>query len=139
MKNMKTTLNMIGVAALTALLFLGCKKSETPASGDAGTPGEAPEPVSVEKKVTETAEAAKQVISETSTKAQELLTQAQKLVGEKKYEEAGALLQKLADFELTPEQQKLLQDLKAAMQKGMESEAVKQGTKALGNMLGGEK
>jgi outer membrane PBP1 activator LpoA protein len=135
---MKTLLNLIGVVGLAAMLSVGCKKSESPAP-DTGTTSPAPEPVPLEQKVTETAETAKQVISETSAKAQELLTQAQKLVGEKKYEEAGALLQKLADFELTPEQEKLLQDLKATIQKAMESEAVKQGTKAIGNMLGGEK
>ena len=84
------------------------------------------------------AQTAKQVIGDANTKAQELLTKAQALVGEKKFEEAGNLLQKLADYELTPEQQKMLDNLKAAIQKAMESGAVKEGTKAIGNMLGGE-
>ncbi|MCU0771467.1 MAG: hypothetical protein MUE94_06815 [Verrucomicrobia bacterium] len=137
---MKTLLNVIGVAGLAVLLGLGCKKAESPgADPGTGTPAESPEAASIEQTVTEKAEVAKQAISETSAKAQELLTQAQKLVGEKKYEEAGKLLQQLADFELTPEQQKLVDNLKATIQKAMQAEGVQQGAKAIGNLLGGEK
>lgn len=142
---MKPLLTLIGTAGLAVMLCAGCKKAESPTSDASDAPA-APEPKpeaismeQIEETVTETAETAKKMISDTSAKAQELLTQAQKLVGDQKYEEAGNVLQKLADFQLTPEQQKMLDDLKATLQKAMESEAVKQGTKALGNMLGGEK
>jgi len=95
--------------------------------------------VTIEETVTNAAETAKKVISDANVQAQELLTQAQKLVGEKKYEEALGLIQKLSDLKLTPEQLKLYDNLKATVQKAMESSAVQEGTKAIGNMLGGEK
>lgn len=137
---MKTVLNIIGMVGLAAFVCVGCQKSES-TSTETGTSVETVEveEVSIEETVTETAETAKKVISDANAKAQDLLTQAQSLVGEKKYEEAGTLLQKISDLELTPEQQKMLDDLTAAVQKAMESEAVKEGTKAIGNMLGGEK
>lgn len=138
------------MAGLAVLFCVGCQKSETPAPPtESGVPEQAvqkpsmqeepsmQEKPSIQETVTNTAEAAKKVVSDANAKAQEILTQAQNLVGEKKYEEAGSLLQKLGDFQLTPEQQKMLDDLKATIQKAMESDAVKQGTKAIGNMLQG--
>ncbi len=97
------------------------------------------EEVSIQETVTETADTAKQVVTDAAAQAQELLSKAQKLVAEKKYEEAGPLLQQLANFKLTPEQQKTFDSLKATLQKAMETQAVKEGTKAVGNLLGGEK
>jgi outer membrane PBP1 activator LpoA protein len=134
---MKSLTNIIGMAGLAAAFCVGCQQSDT-AEVDAMAPEETVEEVSIEETVTETAETAKQVISEANAKAQEILTQAQALVGEEKYEEAGNLLQKLADLELTPEQQKMLDNLKATIQKAMESGAVKEGAKAIGGMMGGE-
>lgn len=137
---MKTLMNMIGITGLAALVCVGCQQSDS-TSIDPGTSEEVVEveTATIEETVTETAETAKKAISEANAKAQELLTQAQNLVSDKKYEEASSLFQKLSDFELTPEQQKMLDELKAVVQKAMESEAVKEGTKAIGNMLGGEK
>jgi vacuolar-type H+-ATPase subunit H len=136
---MKTTpINIIGTASLAVLVCLGCQQSET-TEVDTSPTGEVVEEVTLEETVTETAETAKQVIGDANAKAQEILTQAQNLVGEKKYEEAASLLQKLSEFELTPDQQKMLDDLTTAIQKAMESDAVKEGTKALGNVLGGDK
>lgn len=135
---MKTITNIIATVSLAAVVCVGCQQSET-TEVDTLAPEEVVEEVSIEETVTETAETAKQVISDTNAKAQELLTQAQNLVGEKKYEEAASLLQKLSDFELTPEQQKMLDNLTASIQKAMESGAVQEGTKALGNVLGGDK
>lgn len=134
---MRTITNIIGMAGLAVFFCAGCQQSESPPA-ERGTATEVVEEVSVEETITETAETAKQAISDANAKAQELLTQAQNLVGEKKYEEAANLLQRLGDFELTPEQQKLFEDLKAAIQKAMESDAVKEGTKAIGNMLSEE-
>ena len=137
---MKTITTLIGTTAITALLCVGCSKTETSADSASGTDeGTVVEEVSIEETVTEAADTAKQAINDANDKAQELLTQAQSLVGEKKYEEAGNLLQKLANMKLTPEQQKTLDSLKATIQKALESDAVKEGTKAIGNMLGGEK
>jgi len=140
MKTISTISTLIGTTAIAAVLCVGCSKSETPANPVSGADeGTVVEEVSIEETVTEAADTAKQAVSDANAKAQELLTQAQSLVGEKKYEEAGKLLQKLANLELTPEQKKTLDSLKATIQKAMESGAVKEGTKAIGNMLGGEK
>ena len=145
---MKTMIPLIGAGAFALLLCVGCQPSDnTEPSQDTPPPaGVAPaekppveERVSIEETVTETAETAKKAISDVNTKAQELLTEAQNLVSEKKYQEAGDLLKKLSDLELTPEQQELLDDLKVAVQKALESDAVKEGTKAIGNILGGQK
>ena len=143
MKTWRTLNTIIGTATVAVLVCTGCQKQEATNTTATTTENTAPshpeDQVSVEETVTQTAEAAKQVISDANAKAQELLTQAQNLVSEKKYDEATSLLQKLGDFKLTPEQQKMLDDLKATIQKAMESEAVKQGTKAIGNVLGGDK
>lgn len=136
---MKTITTITATISLAALCCAGCKKSEDTVTGTGKTDAAPVEEISVEETVVETAETAKQAINDASAKAQEILTQAQNLVGEKKYEEAASLLQKLSNIELTPEQQKLLDDLKATIQKAMQSEAVNEGTKAIGNMLGGEK
>lgn len=135
---MKSLTKIIGMAGLAALFCAGCQQSDNSAV-DTAEPGEVIEEVSIEETVTESAETAKQVISDANAKAQDLLTQAQTLVGEKKYEEAGNLLQKLADYKLTPEQQKMFDDLKTTIQKAMESGAVQEGAKAIGGMMGGDK
>lgn len=138
---MKTLSTLFGMTVTAGLLLVGCSQSETACSVTEETASQpnAEEGVSMPETVTQAVETAQQVIRDTNDKAQEILTQAKALVSEQKYEEATSLLQKLSDFKLTPEQQKMVDDLKATIQKAMQSEAVKQGTKAIGNMLGGEK
>lgn len=137
---MKTISTLIGTTAIAGLLCVGCSKSESNVDSAGGGPeAVVVEEVSIGEAVTEAADTAKKALSDANTKAQELLTQAQTLVSEKKYEEATSLLQKLSDLELTPEQQKMLDNLKATIQKAIESDAVKEGAKAIGNLLGGEK
>lgn len=155
---MKSLFNLCGTIGLVAVLSCGCQPSDNTPSEN-GSESEAPKTqgqtlqetvttttetakevvTEVEKTVVEAAESATQLVTEGSAKAQELLQQAQALIGEKKYQEAGALLQKLADANLTPEQQQMLDNLTQKIQTAMESEAVKEGTKAIGNLLGGEK
>jgi len=59
------------------------------------------------------------------------------LVAEKRYQEASAKLTELADVQLTPEQQQLVEELKEEIQKGLSSEAVESGKKALDGLLKG--
>jgi hypothetical protein len=66
------------------------------------------------------------------------LEELKRLVDERKYQEASAKLAGLAEVELTPPQQQLLDKLKAEIQKGLAGQAVESGKKALGGLLQGD-
>ncbi|MCG3147622.1 MAG: hypothetical protein PCFJNLEI_01062 [Verrucomicrobiae bacterium] len=74
--------------------------------------------------------------------AQSLLDKAQKLIASKDYSGAMTTLKDLSKLKLTPEQQSLLDQLKATVQKAMAadatSDATKKATDALGGALGGK-
>jgi hypothetical protein len=57
------------------------------------------------------------------------------LVSEKKYTDATAMVSKLTNYQLTPDQQKLVDDLKAQLQKALGGQAADEGKKALGGLL----
>jgi hypothetical protein len=65
------------------------------------------------------------------------LGEVRKLVDEKKYQEASAQLAEMVNVQLTPEQQQLVDKLKAEIQKGLSGQAVESGKKALGGLLQG--
>ena len=58
------------------------------------------------------------------------------MVEQEQYAEATALVSKLADYELSQEQQQLYDDLKGQVQRLMESQAGQEAAKAVGNLLG---
>jgi hypothetical protein len=70
-----------------------------------------------------------------SAVADDRLSELKALVDEKKYQEASAKLAEMADVKLTPQQQELLDKLKAEIQKGLSGQAVESGKKALGGLL----
>lgn len=72
-----------------------------------------------------------------SAVADDRLGELKALVDEKKYQEASAKLADLAEVNLTPQQQELLEKLKAEIQKGLSGQAVESGKKALGGLLQG--
>jgi hypothetical protein len=72
-----------------------------------------------------------------SAVAETSLEELKTLVDEKKYQEASAKLADMASVNLTPQQQELLDKLKAEIQKGLSGQAVESGKKALGGLLQG--
>lgn len=64
------------------------------------------------------------------------LTDLKTCVTEKKYSDAGTLVTKLANYQMSPEQQKVYDGLKSEWSKLAKSQAVEQGTKAVNNLLG---
>lgn len=74
--------------------------------------------------------------SAASGQAQALIDKAKALVTDQKYQDALTTLQQLASVQVTPEQQKLVDDLKAQIQTAL---AKKTASDALGGVLGGKK
>jgi len=147
MKTMKVLSTAAGVIA--GLVLLGaCSKQEAPPPADQGTKPLGTAASDLQKTVEKAAEQAKTAAQATATdaqklaadaaaaaqaKAQDVIGQAKSLVDSGKYTEAMSLLQqKLVGLKLTPEQQKLVDDLKAQVQKALGS-ATKDATKAAGD------
>jgi len=158
MKN--STIHIALMAAVAALFVAGCEqKTESPESGTAGgsggsSPGlgeaisEAAKPIvdeaskavesvqpAVEKAAGDVKEAASSVVSDTKSQADALIAQASKLVQEARYSDAGKVIEQLASMKLTPEQEKLVEDLKTQIQKALSSLSTTNAAQAVGNLL----
>jgi hypothetical protein len=143
---MKIKLVMAGfLVCAAAVMVSGCKKEEpapgaqTPKPAE-GTAAETAKPVeAVKAAAQQAADQATAQVKSTQDQAQGVIDQAQGLVKEQKNQEALSLLSKLANLKLTPEQQKLVDDLKAQIQSALAKAAASEASSALGGVLGGKK
>jgi outer membrane PBP1 activator LpoA protein len=133
MKLLRTTLPVLLSAAVT--LAAGCSKQEEAPSTpkEVTAPAVAPKPAEAQKAVQDAAASA-------STQASGLIDQAKSLIADQKYTEAMDVLKRLSSMKLTPEQQQLVDDLKAQAQKALAgaaaSDASKKASDAVGGLLG---
>jgi hypothetical protein len=77
-----------------------------------------------------------QAVAAVQTQAQTLIDKAKSLVTDKKYQDALNTLQQLSNLKLTPEQEKVVTDLKTQIQKLLASQGMTNAAGALGNLLG---
>jgi hypothetical protein len=143
---MRIPLVIAGFAVCAAVAAVsGCKKeqpaadNQTPKSGQ-GVASEAAKTADAAKA------AAKEVTDQAAAQAKSagqqadgLIEKAKGLVKDQKYQEALSALNQLANLKLTPEQQKLVDDLKAQIQSALAKSATSDAASAVGGALGGKK
>jgi hypothetical protein len=143
------------VAIASALtLGIGCSKNEEVSVPPPPPPAAADAPAGAVQRAVDTAQTQTELVKEkaadvtakvqaeaesASSKVQDLIEQARKYLSENKASDALTVLNQLAGYKLPPEQQSLIESLKAQAQKAIQatlkSGATDEATKAVGGLL----
>lgn len=147
---MKAQRTILTLGAVLAVTLAGCDKPAEPnqsAPGGESATGAAKPVVegvaaaveavkpAAEQAAREVQAAANTAVAEATAKANTLIDQTRKLISETKYPDAMNLINQLSSMKLTPEQEKLVADLKAQVQKALSSLSTTNVSGAIGNLL----
>jgi hypothetical protein len=143
------------VVCALAVSLIGCTKSQTPQPQPTNAPEKTTEaqpaaPAAAEQAkqtgeqavtaatqaVQQATTTAAQPAAAASAEAQTLIDKAKNLVNAQKYQDALNTLSQLGNMKLSPEQQKVVDDLKAQIQKLMSNQTVSNAVNSAGNLLG---
>jgi hypothetical protein len=89
--------------------------------------------------VEQAAQNASSLATDAGGQAQGMIDKVKTLMADKNYQDALATLKQLANTKLTPEQQKLVDDLKRQLQTAMAGKTANDAASSLGKALGGNK
>jgi hypothetical protein len=128
------------IIAVLALALAGCSKQDSSSSTpDDAKKATAPTADTIKQTVDTAKAAGEKAVAEAGSKAQELIDKAKSLVTDNKFQDASTVLQQLGGMNLSDAQQKLVDDLKAQIQKALVNKATGDASSAVGNILGGKK
>ncbi len=138
---MRSTRIATVAAALGGLaLLFGCGQQQQPPAPPAPATTQPPAATTTPPAESAAPAATAPTVAEAADQAQGLIDKAKGLIADKKYTEALDVLKQLSALKLTPDQQTLVDGLKAEIQKAMASaaasDATKKATDAVGGVLG---
>lgn len=142
---MKTRI-FLAALAVSGVVLAGCSKQEPPPATESGSKAAESAATDLSKTVEAAKTAGEKAVADVSkqvqdttaaatAKVQGLIDKAKSLVVENKWQDASAVIQELAGYKLTPEQQKLVDGLKEQIQKALASKAATDGASAVGGLL----
>jgi len=141
MKSARIT-TLLALASAFALI-IGCGQKEQTAPEPAATekaaeatPAEMPKTAEAPAPAVAAAPEVAPAAAATTTEADGLIDKVKGLIAEKKYTDATNVLKELTALKLTPDQQKIVDDLKAQIETALQAQATSEATKSAGGLLG---